>query len=346
MTTTLKTNIPGQPAVEQKGTRISLRRFLTRESRALSSLAFFVLMMLIFMALKPSVFLHAPIYGAVLISLPTTIIIAVSLVFVVASGEIDVSFGGSIVLAGLTFAKCVAAHVNPILAIAAAIGVGILIGLANGFLVTRLKLSSMVITLGMLFLTNGVNFLITNGSNVDLIFLDNTLLSNVFIKKFSILGLAFPAQMFWGIGFAIVGWLLFNRHRFGAHICCVGDNPDSAREMGINVALTKTLAFVIVGVASALVGIISCLVSHTFYPSIGGEGWLLSGLAALYVGGTPPWGGVGTIVGTFFGASTIAFINTGVMAAGGSGFYLQFFYGVIMIISLVGQRFNRSKSRY
>jgi len=249
-------------------------------------------------------------------------------------------------LGGLTFAKLAAAHWSPVLAVGAALGVGVLIGLGNGFLVTRLMLSSMVVTLGMLFLTNGLNFLITNGSNVDLIFLDKTPLSEVFIRKFSVLGLAFPAQMFWGIGFAGVGWLLFNRHRLGAHICCVGDNPDSAREMGINVALTKTLAFVIVGVGSALVGIISCLVSHTFYPSIGGSGWLLSGLAALYVGGTPPWGGIGTIVGTFFGASTIAFISTGVMAAGGSGFYLQFFYGVIMIISIVGQRYNRSRSRY
>jgi ribose/xylose/arabinose/galactoside ABC-type transport system permease subunit len=151
--------------------------------------------------------------------------------------------------------------------------------------------------------------------------------------------------MFWGIGFTIVCWLLFNRHRFGAHVCCVGDNPDSAREMGINVALTKTLAFVVVGVGSALVAIISSLVSHTFYPAIG-DSWLLPGLAALFVGGTPPWGGVGTIVGTFFGASTIAFINTGVLAAGGSGFYLQFFYGIIMIISIVSQRFNRSRSRY
>jgi simple sugar transport system permease protein len=115
--------------------------------------------------------------------------------------------------------------------------------------------------------------------------------------------------------------------------------------MGINVARVKTMTFVVVGVAAAVVGVLTTLISHTFYPSLGEE-WLLPALAAVFVGGTPSWGGVGTVAGAFWGAATVAFIGTGVIAVGGSGFYLKFFYGLIVILSIVGQRFNRSKSRY
>jgi ribose/xylose/arabinose/galactoside ABC-type transport system permease subunit len=308
-------------------------------------MGFFVLMLFVFMVLKPSVFLHLPIYGAVFISLPLIMIMAVSLVFVIAVGEVDLSFGGAIALSGLAFARVVASGINPVVGIGAAVLVGVLIGLANGFFVTRLKLSSIVVTLGMLYFANGLNYLITNGNNVNLIFLDKTSFSNVFIRKFDILGLAFPVQMLWGIAIALGAWLLFNRHRFGAQVCCVGDNPDSAKEMGINVARVKTMTFVVVGVAAAVVGVLTTLISHTFYPSLGEE-WLLPALAAVFVGGTPSWGGIGTVAGALFGAATVAFIGTGVIAVGGSGFYLKFFYGLIVILSIVGQRFNRSKSRY
>lgn len=345
MATSQSLSVVEKPHGSGSGLATAVRRLMSREGRALSSLGFFLLMLFVFMMLKPSVFLHTPIYGAVFISLPLIVIMAVSLVFVIAAGEVDLSFGGAIALSGLAFAKVAVSGISPVVGIAAAILVGVLIGLVNGFFVTRMKLSSIVVTLGVLYFTNGLNYLITNGNNVNLIFLEGTSFSDAFIQKLDIVGLAFPAQMFWGMAIAVVAWLLFSRHRFGAHVCCVGDNPDSAREMGINVARVKTMTFVVVGVAAAVVGVLTTLISHTFYPSLGEE-WLLPALAAVFVGGTPSWGGVGTVAGAFWGAATVAFIGTGVIAVGGSGFYLKFFYGLIVILSIVGQRFNRSKSRY
>ena len=70
----------------------------------------------------------------------------------------------------------------------------------------------------------------------------------------------------------------------------------------------------------------STLINTTFWPS-SGDGYLLSTLAAVFVGGTPTWGGVGTIGGAVIGTFIVGFMQTGIIAAGLTGFYTQFFYG-------------------
>ena len=72
-----------------------------------------------------------------------------------------------------------------------------------------------------------------------------------------------------------------------------------------------------------------------------GQGYLLTVLAAIFIGGTPTWGGVGTIAGAICGACTVAFIETGLIAAGLSGFWTNLFYGLVVVLSLVLHRFNR-----
>lgn len=139
--------------------------------------------------------------------------------------------------------------------------------------------------------------------------------------------------------------LLFNYHIFGSRISCVGDNLESSREMGINVATIKTLAFVYVGIASAIVAIQFTLTGQIFYPTIG-EGLLMIVLAAVFVGGTPTWGGVGTMIGAFFGACTVRFIQTGVIEAGLTGFWTQFFNGLIILLALAGHKLHEPRYRY
>jgi simple sugar transport system permease protein len=229
---------------------------------------------------------------------------------------------------------------SPWLGLAAAIGTGGIAGLANGLLVTRLKLSSLVSTLGMNFLLRGLINLATQGLGIQLTELRETPFYNIFVGEIA----GFPVQMIWALLFWILGVLLFNYHRFGADICAVGDNQDSAREMGINVERTRTLAYVFVGLSSAFAGVLSTLINSTFWPSAG-DGYLLSTLAAVFVGGTPTWGGVGTVTGAVIGTFTVGFIQTGIIAAGLTGFYTQFFYGLVIILSLLGHRFNSPRYR-
>jgi ribose/xylose/arabinose/galactoside ABC-type transport system permease subunit len=156
--------------------------------------------------------------------------------------------------------------------------------------------------------------------------------------------LGVPAQSLWAVAFVVFAALLFNRHRFGAQVKIVGDNPDSARQMGIDVNWIRVKTFVFVGVGAALAGIISTLINFTWWPTAG-EGYFLPVLASVFVGGTPTWGGVGTVIGGAIGALTVSFIQTGVIGAGLSGFYVQFFDGVIIILSLIGHRWNQARYR-
>jgi simple sugar transport system permease protein len=201
-------------------------------------------------------------------------------------------------------------------------------------------LSSLVATLGMNFMLRGVILISTNSKSIALPELGNSLAFKVFSSN--VLGI--PVQMFWALLFVAFCALLYNRHRFGAHVKIVGDNPDSANEMGINVSWTRVKVFAFMGLGAALAGVFSTMINFTWWPT-SGDGYLLPVIASVFVGGTPPWGGIGTVLGGAIGALTVSFIQTGVVGVGLSGFFVQFFYGLIIILSLLGHRWNQVRYR-
>ena len=318
-----------------------LTRFIRSNRRPISALVFFVVLIACFTAANPRLFTNPQIYNAVFVSLPISIILVVPLVFIVTAGEIDLSFPSVVGICAWAFAAGTRANWNPLLCVAAALLVGVISGLVNGLLVTRVRLSSLVATLGMNFLLRGLIHIGNQGYGISVTQLRDTSFSNFFIGDIN----GFPVQMIWGTLFAAIGWLLFSRHRFGAQIAVIGDNQDSAQEMGINVERMKTMAYVYMGIAAAVAGVFSTLINSTFYPTTG-DGYLLSVLAAVFVGGTPTWGGVGTVVGGVIGAFIVGFIETGIIASGLTGYYTQFFYGLIIILSLISHRFNQGRYRY
>ncbi len=330
-----RTDVPGgvRPAAIGLGA-------LRRHRELISAIAFFALMLTAFTIANPDVFLHVQIYKAVAVSLPVSIILAVALVFVVAAGEIDLSFPSIVGIAALVFTEIVQAGWSPFLGLALALLAGAGAGLVNGALVTYVGLSSLVATLGMNFLWRGMIQIITEGTGAPLETIRKTRFYTLFVGEVG----EVPVQMLWGLGFAGVAILLFTRHKFGARIACVGDNLAAAREMGINVRWTKIAAFAFVGIASGFAGVLAILINANFWPTVG-EGYLLSVLAAIFVGGTPTWGGVGTVAGAAVGAATVGFIETGIIAAGLTGFFTQFFYGLVIVVSLVTHRLNRPRQR-
>jgi len=338
---------PQNPDLTEPHTKMSeLRRgmiaFMDKNRRALSALLVFVVLMLFFLIANPKVFLGRDIYKAVFADLPNWIILAVSLVFVIAAGEIDLSFVSTQLLATWIFAMVVAAGWNPFMGLVLAVAAGASVGFVNGVIVTRIGLPSLVSTLGMNFLLQGLVNGATGGKGISLASLKGAPISNILVGSLGIL----PAQVIWGLVFAIVAMVIFNYHQFGHHICCVGDNLESAREMGINVERVKTLAFVYVGLAAGFTGVVSDLIYGTFWPVTGDPGVLLLAiLASVFVGGTPTWGGIGTVAGAVIGACTVRFIQTGIIEAGFTGFWTQFFYGLIIIIALVGHKLNQPRYR-
>jgi ribose/xylose/arabinose/galactoside ABC-type transport system permease subunit len=295
-------------------------------------LGVFFALIAVFAIANPRVFLNYRAYMAVFTTLGASIILVTSNVFIVASGEMDLSFPSVIGLGAMVFAMIARTGASPVLGLLAALATGALCGLLNG--ITQVGLSSLVSTLGMNFLLRGLIMIITGGLAIPLTFLLDTLIWKVFAGTIGV----FPVQLIWGLGFAFLGWLLFTRHKFGGHVCYTGDNLTSAREMGIQVDRVKTWTFILMGFSAGLVGVLVTLLNSTFWPTTG-DGYLLLILAAVFLGGTPTWGGIGTIWGAVIGAFILGFIETGIVAAGLTGFYTQFFYGVILILALISHRY-------
>lgn len=300
---------------------------------------FFIAMMAIFMIAKPDVFLGFRIYTAVFVSLPLIVFMTIPLVFIISSGQIDLSFSSVFGMGAWAFAASVAAGLSPVIGLIAAVLTGVACGMANGLLITKVGLSPLITTLGMNFLLRGIIHVGRAGYGLSVVQLAGTPFYNVLVGRLG----ALPIQMIWALLFTFIGWLLYSRHRFGSHIRCVGDNQDSSREMGIRVDRIKILAYVYLGIGASIAGVFSTLILYTFYPTAG-AGYLLLVLASVFIGGTPTWGGVGTIFGGLIGALDIAFIETGIIAIGFTGFWTQVFFGLIIVLSLIMHRtYKRAK---
>jgi simple sugar transport system permease protein len=317
-----------------------LRRIVLANRAALGSLGVFVLMLFIFFVANPRVFSTWGLYVSVMTTLPVALFMTAPLVFVVTAGEIDLSFPAVFGFSSLAFAVVVQAGFDPFLAIAAAIATGAGLGSGIGALIVYGGLSSLVASLGMNFMLRGAILILTQSKSIAM----PQLADSTAFKVFSSNIFGVPVQMFWAFAFVVFCALLYNRHRFGAQVHVVGDNPDSANEMGINVQLVRVKVFAFMGIGAALAGIFSTMINFTWWPT-SGDGYLLPVIASVFVGGTPTWGGIGTVAGGAIGALTVSFIQTGVVGAGLSGFYVQFFYGMIIILSLLGHRWNQVRYR-
>lgn len=309
--------------------------------RVLTSATFLGLMLIGFTIANPSVFTQFRTFRSVMIALPVSIFIVVPLVFVVTAGEIDLSFPSIVGMSSYAFASIVVSGGSPFLGLLAALLIGAILGLVNGFLVVRVGLSALVATLGMNFLLRGLINIQAQGFSLAMPGLRNTLTHTILTGNtfFNI-----PNQMLWAIAFAILGLFLYNFHKFGVHVHCVGDHPGSAQEMGINVKRTRMMVFMFTGIGAALAGVFAVMINFVWWPT-SGDGLLLPVLAGLFVGGTPTWGGIGTVVGGVIGVTIVSFVETGVVASGWTGYYTQFFYGLIIILSLIGHRLNGSRLR-
>lgn len=323
-----------------------LVKWLRNNRRALTSTLFLFVMLIGFTMANTDVFSQFKTYRSVMIALPVSIFLVVPLVFVVTAGEIDLSFPSVVGLSSYAFVSIVDQGGDPLIGIAAALIVGAALGFVNGILVVRIGLSALVATLGMNFFLRGFINILVEGFSIAIPEIRGTLIHTLMTDDTIIIAgnQGIPNQMLWALAFTALGVFLYNRHSFGARVHCVGDNPESAAEMGIDVNRTRILVFVFTGIGAALAGIFSVMINFVWWPTTG-DGLLLPVLAGLFVGGTPTWGGIGTVFGGMIGTSIVAFIETGVIAAGLTGFFTQFFYGLIIILSLIFQRFNGGRVR-
>jgi len=308
----------------------NLTRFARRYGLQIGIVLVAVIVWVLFLIGSPQTFLSFPMYQAFMSTTPFFAMMALPLTLVIIAAEIDLSFP-SVMAFGMTIFTLVLGATNSLtLAFIGCLLAGLLAGVVNGLLVARIGVPSLVATIGTQFFWRGVVLVVTGGNGRSLVSAQGSLLYNTLVGR---LAGRIPAQMIWTIIVAIVVWLFLNRHKFGAHVYLIGDNIESAKLMGVNAARTKLLVFAIMGVVAAFAGLVVSLEVLYFWPTMG-EGYLMSTLSSVFLGGTSVFGGVGTIFGTFVASFIIGAINGGIVAAGLAGFWTQLIYGLIIVASV------------
>ena len=291
-----------------------------------------IILYFIYLFGAPLAFSHFAIYRAFMQSMPFFGIIAISATFVVTLGEIDLSFPSIVGITSLTFGMVLTGtEGNFFLAFLASMSLGMFAGLINGLLVTKIGIPSIVATIGTLFFWRGLVNVVAQGSGIAIVDVaEYTWHHTLFVSK--VFGYI-PAQFIWFLVLTIIMQWIYRYHKFGNHIHFVGDNKASAQMMGINVDNVKIIAFVQLGFFSAFAGMLTMYEMLYFWPTQG-SGLMLTTLAAVFVGGTSVFGGKGTIIGSFIGVLIIGSLESGIVALGLSGFYIQFIYGLMITLSV------------
>jgi simple sugar transport system permease protein len=331
--------------VDKRGAQSSRVQFYRRNGRALNAFLMFLVVWAFFAFNNPQLFLIPGYYNAYLISVPATIIMTTALVFVVVAGEIDLAFPSVMGAAGGVFMSLVLLGVPILPSALLTMACGVVIGFCVGAIVVWGKISSLVATLGLNFFILGIVNLIAQGRNLEYRDAVGTFGYQFFMGKWAIGTLQIPSSFLLAVLWTVLSFVVFKYHRFGVRVQMVGDNPESARQMGINVDWVRVGVFVWSGLAAALCGVILVQTANMVWFPTSGKAYLLVALAALFVGGTPVWGGVGTIWGAFFGALTVTLIPSGAVGAGFAGFWTDFIFGLVIIVTMIAHRFSGARVR-
>ncbi|MGX1794133.1 ABC transporter permease [Microbacterium sp. NPDC055312] len=252
--------------------------------------------------LSPSFFTFGNIVNILNQNAPLVIIAAAG-TFVIISGNFDLSTGAIYSVAGVVAAWLAVTTENVVLALVAGPLIGMLLGAFNGTVITRLRVHSFLATLASSMIFTTIAVLITGGS-----------LITVTTPGFTALGRDRVGGIFVAVLVMIVVvailWFVLSRTLFGRHVYAVGGNAEAAELSGIHVNRTRILVFVISGLAAGTAAAIGVSRIASGQP-LAGAGLELSAIAAVILGGTSIYGGIGAVWRSVAGVFLIALIGNG-----------------------------------
>jgi ribose/xylose/arabinose/galactoside ABC-type transport system permease subunit len=316
------------------------------------SIAIYLLLLVLFFALiTEGRFIEERNLVNILLQSAINTILAVGMTLVIITGGIDLSVGSVLALCGLVGTdimvnglvlggRTLVPKPNPVLGIPMAMLVsctlGVLIGWWNGWLIARWNIAPFIVTLATMTIARGTAFVYSDGKPV----------GNL-PEAFNRLGggtggevLGIPVPVWIAIIVSLCTLVKLRATQFGRAIYAVGGNEQAARLSGVDVARVKVTVYVLSGFLAGLCGIVQAARLGAGDPKYG-EMYELNAIAAVVLGGASLAGGRGGVGGTVVGAILIGVLDNGLVMAGVSAFYQKVVKGVVILMAVLGDVWQR-----
>ncbi len=260
------------------------------------------------------------------------IVLATGMTVVILTGGIDLSVGSVLAVSAVT---AMVVSLMPELGWAAvpiALLIGLVLGALNGLLVAYAGLPPFIVTLGSMTTLRGLAYLLAGGTTIINSKIDFAWIGNAYLG---------PLPWIVVIAFLVLlaTWFLLRHTVLGIYIYGVGGNPQAARLTGIKVGQVILFVYAFSGLLAGLGGVMT---TSRLYSANGvlGTGYELDAIAAVILGGTSFVGGIGTVIGTLFGALIIATLNNGLTLMNVSFFWQLVIKGLVIIIAVALDKYR------
>lgn len=302
-----------------------------KENQNLGTILALIILMVFVSVLNPT-FLQANNLMNLMRQLIINGFIALGMTFVILTGGIDLSVGSTLALTSAIFAGLLQNGVNTGLAILITVGLGLVLGLINGLLITKGKLAPFIVTLATMTIFRGLTLVYTDGRPIAGP-KDNFAFK--FLEKGQFFGIPFQVILFI-LAFLLL-WIILNKTTLGRKIYAVGGNEKASYISGINIDKVKICVYVVSSLMAVLSGLVLTSRLNSAQPTAGAA-YEMDAIAAVVLGGTSMTGGSGSLTGTLIGILILGVLNNGLNLLGVSSFYQQIVKGIVILIAVLIDR--------
>jgi ribose transport system permease protein len=297
-------------------------------------------MIVVFSVLEPDSFATINNWRNLATNAAILMVIAVGMTFVIITAGIDLSVGSVLVFSGVVSAKAMNGMGGDsagvlLVGLVVALGCGLGWGVLNGLLITKARVPPLIVTLGTLGMALGLAEIITDG--VDIREVPQRLVTSVGVGR---LFNQVPWLVVIAVAVAVVFGIVLAMTRFGRHTYAIGSNDEAARRAGINVDRHLIMVYGLAGLLAGLAGYMNLARFAT--TTIGGHSTdNLQAIAAVVLGGTSLFGGIGTMLGTVVGVFIPAVLQNGFVITGVEPFWRDVAVGAVLILAVYLDQLRR-----
>lgn len=327
---------------------MNLRAFINKNSNLVQLVIITILIFILMGVLKPDKFLNFYNFDSISFSFPELGILSIAMMVAMLTGGIDLSVVAianlSAILAGKLFIVLVGSNTLPdsillfyvILGIGLSILVGIVAGMINGFLITRLGITPILCTMGTGQLFTGIALVLTGGPAIV-----------GFPEAWSaigngrVLGLAAPFVIFVVIAGAVS--FILSKTPFGIKLMLIGANPKAAVFSGIQKGRVIFYSYALTGALAAITGIIMSGRTNAAKSDYGSS-YVLQAVLVAVLGGTNPAGGLGSVLGITIAVIALMFLSSGFQFMRFSNFLVDFIWGSFLLLIMVVNYYNSKRA--